>query len=61
MPTSFKLSSDAVLAFLGQINVALKNCLLNEDNTAPLTELQKHCEAIDLTTQQQLYSLDLSL
>ncbi|KNZ72197.1 hypothetical protein J132_04318 [Termitomyces sp. J132] len=59
--TSFKLGSDAVLTLLGQIDVALKNCLLDEDNTAPLTELQKHHEAIDLAAQQQLYSLDLGL
>ncbi|KAG5348617.1 hypothetical protein C0989_009453 [Termitomyces sp. Mn162] len=56
--TSFKLGSDAVLTLLGQINVALENHLLDEDNAAPLAKLQKHCEAIDLAVQQQLYSLD---
>ncbi|KAG5336985.1 hypothetical protein C0989_011303 [Termitomyces sp. Mn162] len=40
--TSFKLGSDAVLALLGQINVALKNCLFDEDNTAPLAKLENH-------------------
>ncbi|KAG5331517.1 hypothetical protein C0989_008021 [Termitomyces sp. Mn162] len=59
--TNFKLSSDAMLSLLGQIDVTLKNCLLNEDNTAPLAKLQRHCEAINLATQKQLYSLDFSL
>ncbi|KAG5348835.1 hypothetical protein C0989_007866, partial [Termitomyces sp. Mn162] len=59
--TSFKLGSNAVLALLGQIDVALENRLLDEDNATPLAELQKHCEAIDLAAQRQLYSLDLGL
>ncbi|KNZ78725.1 hypothetical protein J132_10712 [Termitomyces sp. J132] len=59
--TSFKLSSNAVLALLGQISAALENRLLDEDNATPLAELQKHREAIDFAAQQQLYSLDLGL
>ncbi|KAG5337085.1 hypothetical protein C0989_010845 [Termitomyces sp. Mn162] len=59
--TSFKLSSNAVLALLGQIDAAIENHLLDKDNAALLAELQKHHEAINLTAQQQLYSLDLGL
>ncbi|KAG5348800.1 hypothetical protein C0989_008081 [Termitomyces sp. Mn162] len=57
----FKLGSNAMLALLGQINMALENRLLDKDNATPLAELQKHHKAIDLAVQQQLYSLDLGL
>ncbi|KNZ81589.1 hypothetical protein J132_11350 [Termitomyces sp. J132] len=58
--TNFKLSSDAMLALLGQIDVTLKNCLLNEDNTAPLAKLQRHCSSEIEKTSSLLGNLQVS-
>ncbi|KAG6896279.1 hypothetical protein C0995_011635 [Termitomyces sp. Mi166 len=56
------LGSDAILALLGQVDATLEAISLAKDGLImPCAELQKHCDAIDLAAQQQLYSLDISL
>ncbi|KAG6884122.1 hypothetical protein C0995_010932, partial [Termitomyces sp. Mi166 len=56
------LGSDAILALLSQVNATLEAISLAEDRSiVPCTELQKHCDAMDLAAQQQLYSFDISL
>ncbi|KAG6860073.1 hypothetical protein C0995_016179 [Termitomyces sp. Mi166 len=60
--TKYKPGSDAVLALLGQVDAALNAMQLMEDNPTTLySELEKHCEAVDLAAQHQLYSLDIAL
>ncbi|KAG5336979.1 hypothetical protein C0989_011317, partial [Termitomyces sp. Mn162] len=60
--TSHKVSSKATLALLFQIDMALDAvALAKDDSSVSHTNLQKHCDAIDLAAQQQLYALDLSL
>ncbi|KNZ81425.1 hypothetical protein J132_00664 [Termitomyces sp. J132] len=61
-PTNLKPGSKAVLSLLGQVDAALKTVQLADDNTLlPHANLQKHREAVQLTAQQQLYSLDIAL
>ncbi|KAG6860562.1 hypothetical protein C0995_009844 [Termitomyces sp. Mi166 len=56
------LGSNAVLALLSQVDATLKATQLTEDGAAmPYSELQKHCDAVDLAVQHQLIFLDLSL
>ncbi|KAG5329653.1 hypothetical protein C0989_009460 [Termitomyces sp. Mn162] len=60
--TNLKPGSKAVLLLLGQINAALKAVQLADDGTLlPCANLQKHCDAVQLAAQQQLYSLDIAL
>ncbi|KAG5733789.1 hypothetical protein E4T56_gene8159 [Termitomyces sp. T112] len=61
-PANLKPGSKAVLLHLGQINAALKAVQLADDGTLlPCANLQKHCDAVQLAAQQQLYSLDIAL
>ncbi|KAG5351071.1 hypothetical protein C0989_008117 [Termitomyces sp. Mn162] len=60
--TSHKVGSEATLAFLSQVDMALDAMGLAKDNTSVShADLQKHCDAVDLAAQQQLYSLNLLL
>ncbi|KNZ78263.1 hypothetical protein J132_01242 [Termitomyces sp. J132] len=60
--TSHKVGSKAALAVLFQVDMALDAMALAKDNTSVShADLQKHCDAINLATQQQLYALNLSL
>ncbi|KAG5715758.1 hypothetical protein E4T56_gene13723 [Termitomyces sp. T112] len=62
LATSHKVSSEAALALLSQVNAALDAIALAKDDTSVShANLQKHCDAINLAAQQQLYALDLSL
>ncbi|KNZ74505.1 hypothetical protein J132_06459 [Termitomyces sp. J132] len=59
---SHKVGNEAALALLTQVNAALDAMALAKDNSSNLcTNLQKHCDAVNLTAQQQLYALDLLL
>ncbi|KAG5321883.1 hypothetical protein C0989_012695, partial [Termitomyces sp. Mn162] len=59
---NLKPGSEAVLSLLGQVDAALETVQLANDNALlPRADLQKHCEAVQLTAQQQLYSLDIAL
>ncbi|KAG5349133.1 hypothetical protein C0989_005691 [Termitomyces sp. Mn162] len=61
-PANFKPGSKAVLLLLSQVNAALEAIQLADNRTLlPHTNLQKHCNAIHLSMQQQLYSLDITL
>ncbi|KAG6859568.1 hypothetical protein C0995_007168 [Termitomyces sp. Mi166 len=54
--------STAILVLLGKVDATLKAIQLAEDGAiVPCPELQKHCDAVNLAPQQQLYSLDISL
>ncbi|KAG5727777.1 hypothetical protein E4T56_gene14754 [Termitomyces sp. T112] len=60
--SNLKPGSEAVLSLLGQVDAALKTVQLADDNALlPCADLQKHCEAVQLAAQQQLYSLDITL
>ncbi|KNZ73416.1 hypothetical protein J132_05467 [Termitomyces sp. J132] len=60
--SNLKPGSEAVLSLLGQVDAALETVQLANDNALlPRADLQKHCEAVQLTAQQQLYSLDIAL
>ncbi|KAG5717555.1 hypothetical protein E4T56_gene2257 [Termitomyces sp. T112] len=55
--TSHKVGSEAALALLSQVYAALAE----DDSSVSCADLQKHCDAIDLDVQQQLYALNLLL
>lgn len=51
-----------MLALLSEVNRALDAVqLADDDDSVPLMELQRHCEAVDLAAQLQLYQLDIAL
>ncbi|KAG5349085.1 hypothetical protein C0989_006107 [Termitomyces sp. Mn162] len=57
-----KPGSKAMLLLLGQVNATLEAVQLADDDTLlPHANLQKHCDAIQLAAQQQLYSLNIAL
>ncbi|KAG5348816.1 hypothetical protein C0989_007963, partial [Termitomyces sp. Mn162] len=56
------VGSEAALALLFQVDVALDAVALAKDDTSVShANLQKHHDAVDLAAQQQLYTLDLLL
>ncbi|KNZ82098.1 hypothetical protein J132_08281 [Termitomyces sp. J132] len=60
--TSHKVGSEAALALLSQVDVALDAVALAKDDTSvSRANLQKHHDAVNLAAQQQLYTLDLLL
>ncbi|KAG5348654.1 hypothetical protein C0989_009175 [Termitomyces sp. Mn162] len=60
--SNLKPGSEAVLSLLSQVDTALETVQLADDDALlPCANLQKHCEAIQLAAQQQLYSLDIAL
>ncbi|KAG5719747.1 hypothetical protein E4T56_gene18569 [Termitomyces sp. T112] len=60
--SNLKPGSEAVLSLLSQVDAALETVQLANDNALlPHADLQKHCEAVQLAAQQQLYSLDIAL
>ncbi|KNZ76442.1 hypothetical protein J132_10417 [Termitomyces sp. J132] len=60
--TSHKVGSKAALALLSQVDMALDAMALTEDDTSVShADLQKHCDAVNLAAQQQLYTLNLLL
>ncbi|KAG5349983.1 hypothetical protein C0989_000915, partial [Termitomyces sp. Mn162] len=60
--TSHKVGSEAALALLSQVDVALDAMALTKNDTSVShADLQKHRDAVDLAAQQQLYALDLLL
>ncbi|KNZ81385.1 hypothetical protein J132_00971 [Termitomyces sp. J132] len=57
-----KPGSKAMLLLLGQVNATPEAVQLADDDTLlPHANLQKHCDAIQLAAQQQLYSLNIAL
>ncbi|KAG6883751.1 hypothetical protein C0992_007906 [Termitomyces sp. T32_za158] len=58
---SFKSGSDVVLSLLSQVDTALESLPSADGNSAPWTDLQKHCDAVELAAHQQLYMLDIAL
>ncbi|KAG5350058.1 hypothetical protein C0989_000423 [Termitomyces sp. Mn162] len=57
-----KVGSKAALALLSQVDMALDAVAFAKDNSSVShANLQKHCDAVDLAAQQQLYALDLLL
>ncbi|KAG6893325.1 hypothetical protein C0992_010463 [Termitomyces sp. T32_za158] len=56
-----KPGSDAMLSLLNQVDSVLEPAQLADDASAARGDLEKHCEAVDLAAQQQLYHLDISL
>ncbi|KAG6873578.1 hypothetical protein C0992_008549 [Termitomyces sp. T32_za158] len=58
---SLKPGSDAVLALLSQVDVALESLPSADDFSAPRSDLQKYRDAVELAAQQQLFALDISM
>ncbi|KAG5332101.1 hypothetical protein C0989_007252, partial [Termitomyces sp. Mn162] len=60
--SNLKPGSEGMLLLLGQVNATLEAVQLANDNTLlPHANLQKHCDAVQLAAQQQLYSLNIAL
>ncbi|KAG5335714.1 hypothetical protein C0989_000564 [Termitomyces sp. Mn162] len=58
--TSHKVGSKAALALVSQVDAALDAMALTKDDTSVShTNLQKHCDAVNLATQQQLQTFKL--
>ncbi|KNZ76293.1 hypothetical protein J132_10752 [Termitomyces sp. J132] len=59
---NLKPGSKAVLSLLGQVDAALKAIQLADDGALlPRADLQQHCDAVHLATQQQLHLLNITL
>ncbi|KAG5348836.1 hypothetical protein C0989_007847, partial [Termitomyces sp. Mn162] len=60
--TNLKPGSKAVLLLLSQVDATLKAIQLADNGALlPSADLQQHCDAVHLATQQQLYLLDNTL
>ncbi|KNZ81077.1 hypothetical protein J132_03067 [Termitomyces sp. J132] len=59
---NYKLGSKTALLLLGQVDATLEAIsLTNGNESIPHKDLKKQCKAMELTAQQQLHLLDLSL